>query len=1026
MLTLKPYRYTPPLAGLNSAIDRPRLFDILDGRFERRLTVLKAGPGFGKTTLLCQAISSGLDDAVGTDVWFGCGPPDTRERELSNGLLTALGIDSTTTLALEAIVDAIWKESPRNVALFIDDAHHIEADGSGGKFLEQIVESLPLNGHLVLATRNELPFAISRLRAAGEVAVIDEAMLAFDINECSEFLTDRGIVEQANVGGWPAALQLVACAGPEFVGEYVWEEILGNLDARRVRTLARLASLDWINRERIAGVASEDISPAELLRDLPLVSKGPDDTFRLHALWQPILGQVDPEWTPELVDRAVQHLCGEEEGYEQAVYFCKAVREHGRIADVIRAAAGSIRWIRISAAELETLIGALPPELSIAPIRQYLEGLFRLLTDPPSSLPFLADARVGFRQTGELELELGVLVAQGFLAYFAGSADFLRSLIEPLQELDHPDQETLVELISGNLCVLEGRPEEALIHLDRVQQAGVDLCGLDYAAAGVAALDAGQPERAIKYARRPLHRVTAVANAGFRTTENEARWLLGKIDATELVAFDRGIPDPQSGHMHNDVVFEAGLAFQNAALGRTDPARAQLARLRVASESSIGPRARMAIAAAEMMFAVLEGASERGRATIDRALREAPLPVRFHRHSLRALPVLWVLDQNWREEIESLKVGPCFEEGLTAARALVEFREDRSGNAAAALDWTRASRFQIFFPPSLILELAIAAAAEGNKKAKAIATDLAEQCRETLRDLATREPLNNGVLDPSPKTGSSANEIAEHLRATVPGRPVDNVRLRVLGSMELIHGGQIVQDARIRRDRVRALLQYLVLHPTAWRAQICAALWPDRDEATARNNLRVNLNHLIRLLEPQRSADEPSFFVRADRDTIQLRTTDGGLEIDAVMFVSDVDAALEMDRDGYPALALARFETALERYQGDYFVDAANPEWAEIDRARLRARFVSTALRAASLRLGKAEFDRALDHAERAIAVDDLHGPSYRLQSLIHLRSGNHSAAREALQIGFRRLAEEGLEASEEMLRIDQKLRRLS
>ena len=49
-------RYTPPLAS-RDLIVRPRLLDALRSRFERPLTAVVAPAGFGKTTLLGQAVS---------------------------------------------------------------------------------------------------------------------------------------------------------------------------------------------------------------------------------------------------------------------------------------------------------------------------------------------------------------------------------------------------------------------------------------------------------------------------------------------------------------------------------------------------------------------------------------------------------------------------------------------------------------------------------------------------------------------------------------------------------------------------------------------------------------------------------------------------------------------------------------------------------------------------------------------------------------------------------------------------------
>src|ERR1700759_4870289 len=75
--------YPPPAgtlltqpAGLPRALDvelpRMRLVRLLEGRWDRPVTLLVAGPGFGKTTVLAQAIRAHQAAPRGIDVWVSC------------------------------------------------------------------------------------------------------------------------------------------------------------------------------------------------------------------------------------------------------------------------------------------------------------------------------------------------------------------------------------------------------------------------------------------------------------------------------------------------------------------------------------------------------------------------------------------------------------------------------------------------------------------------------------------------------------------------------------------------------------------------------------------------------------------------------------------------------------------------------------------------------------------------------------------------------------------------------------------
>src|SRR4051794_34449476 len=73
-----------------AAMLRPRLISLLLARFDRRVTVISAGPGFGKTTLLASAKGENELDPRGVDVWLSCRSGDAVESTLATGLLKSL------------------------------------------------------------------------------------------------------------------------------------------------------------------------------------------------------------------------------------------------------------------------------------------------------------------------------------------------------------------------------------------------------------------------------------------------------------------------------------------------------------------------------------------------------------------------------------------------------------------------------------------------------------------------------------------------------------------------------------------------------------------------------------------------------------------------------------------------------------------------------------------------------------------------------------------------------------------------
>jgi LuxR family maltose regulon positive regulatory protein len=80
---------------------RQRLLTTLLGRFERRLMTIVAPAGFGKTTLLAQAVGENALLPRGIDVWLSCEPADADGSSLLAGIGAALGLSLIHTDAAD-------------------------------------------------------------------------------------------------------------------------------------------------------------------------------------------------------------------------------------------------------------------------------------------------------------------------------------------------------------------------------------------------------------------------------------------------------------------------------------------------------------------------------------------------------------------------------------------------------------------------------------------------------------------------------------------------------------------------------------------------------------------------------------------------------------------------------------------------------------------------------------------------------------------------------------------------------------
>jgi len=213
-------------------LHRARLSDKLDEGFSRRLTLVSASAGFGKTTLIADWIARrgikaawlSLDSADGDPVRLlayvsaalrTICAADIPDPEVLLGASGSISADSVLSEILEGCASVAGPFS-----LVLDDWHSTDSP-EADRVLAALVERLPGLMHLVLSSREDPALPLARLRSLGLLTEIRTSDLRFTPEESSEFfrgsLGDRlGREEVAavdgRVEGWAAGLQLTAIA----------------------------------------------------------------------------------------------------------------------------------------------------------------------------------------------------------------------------------------------------------------------------------------------------------------------------------------------------------------------------------------------------------------------------------------------------------------------------------------------------------------------------------------------------------------------------------------------------------------------------------------------------------------------------------------------------------------------------------------------------------------------------------------------------------------------------------------------
>src|SRR6266705_6266368 len=229
--------------ALDVEIPRLRLVRLLEGRWDRPVTLLVAGPGFGKTTVLAQAVRAHQVAPRGIDVWVSCEAAYEDPVCFAKALLDAMSVDGRArgpdrraAPGPREVVDALIRRAPLEVCLLLDDVHEIPPGSPGAALLREVATALPATAHLVLSGREAPDVPLARREATGDVIRIADEDLAF--TEVEVRALARRLGRDARIAqplhGWPAMVRLSLAAGPGAPWQYAREEVLGRVsDSQR-------------------------------------------------------------------------------------------------------------------------------------------------------------------------------------------------------------------------------------------------------------------------------------------------------------------------------------------------------------------------------------------------------------------------------------------------------------------------------------------------------------------------------------------------------------------------------------------------------------------------------------------------------------------------------------------------------------------------------------------------------------------------------------------------------------------------
>lgn len=267
-------------------VPRPSPEALLDTCSKHRLTIVSAGPGWGKTTAVARWARQSTSVGARATAWLTLGTGDNTPAVFWEAVLRAIErsgavpddhpLSSLTTAAgvSEEILLALFRglrDLPKPLLLILDDFHVIEAPAILEAVANLVAHDTSVN--LMLLTRRDPALPLHRLRLGGDLAEVRASDLAFDADavislagrtESLHLAPEQVETLLARTEGWPAGVRLAIMylsresddaaldrfGGTErSVAEFLLAEVLARHDTDTTDFLLRTSVVEWLTGE---------------------------------------------------------------------------------------------------------------------------------------------------------------------------------------------------------------------------------------------------------------------------------------------------------------------------------------------------------------------------------------------------------------------------------------------------------------------------------------------------------------------------------------------------------------------------------------------------------------------------------------------------------------------------------------------------------------------------------------------------------------------------------------------------------
>ena len=1022
-------------------LTRPRLLELLYDLLDKKLILVSAPAGYGKTSLL-------IDLAQQVEIplcWLSLDTLDQEPQRFIAYFIAAIaqrfpGFGGQSTAALNnltslegdterlvvTLVNEIYEQVREHFVLVLDDYHLVDSVPAIQNFLARFLQLVDENCHLILSARTlitmpDMPLMVARDQVGG----LSFSELAFQVEEIQALFTQNyhmGISESAaqelaqETEGWITGLQLsnltvthgmadrLRVARTSGVGlfDYLGQQVLEQQPPELRDFLLRSSLLDEFDAELCEAVlgplSKEPRNWQELIATvqrnnlfvLPVGAEG--KWLRYHHLFQDFLRSWLEEEHPDLVKPVLYRLA---EVHEQHNEWEKAHQIYQELGDIESQAnlverVGSIIFHQDRRITLSHWLDTLPESLlKRRPVLLSLQGTLRSMKgELKSGLSLLDQAEAALRSQEDVHNLALTLVRRAIAYRFLGN--YAASLADADEALKLTEKDNALQVIRAEA----------------------------QRAKGLSFYQVGETKQAIEWLEHSLALYTHLNEARsipiLRMELGMAYRAVGNYKAAEDY-YQKALTVWQNeGNLHWQANLMNNLGVLYHLLGQYEQAILSLEQsLIYAQKSGYVAMEAFTLTSLGDLYAELDEfeasnqAYQQAQSIAERitnqflinylSLAQAAI-ARSQRDFVQAHQLLTDAQGNIDEN------GSSYERGLfhlergrlvlvegDVQQAIADLQEaqqlfageERHLESAWCLLWLAAAH----------VSAGDTAAARGKIQHLITLQDqsapsfgaIARQVRPWLAELRDDPEAGRAVrllLDQASQTETQLPDLRRRLRRMTRALPLSSPRLNIqtFGQAQVRINGKLVTTSQWQTQMVRDLFFYfLAASRPVTKEQVGTAFWPDISPAQLKMRFRNNIYRLRHALGQETILFEDELY-RFNR------ALDYEYDVEAFgAYLAQAGAAQDIQE------RIACYQAAVDLVRGPYLANI-DATWVLPERERLSRAYLSALIQLAELHLKNGGPRLALEVCQRGISWDDCYEEAHRLAMQIYDLLGDHAA----------------------------------